>query len=299
MVLQWARDERILRGKALPSRPVQLFRGLFTLFSANTRDVAGMDLSSIPASPVPWFTVVSVVLAALALGGLAGGLLSGRGRQPPAHHRLLGQAVMETHSIGLALRRIAGMNGRGAAETQALALQLLDVSDQLGDLLADSAGPRRLDEALVTLKPLVAECLATARAQLGADARSSRMDPSLDGVVLRADSRALRGALVQVLLRAARLTLPQDVIDIRFGRLGGLVAIIIEDEGVGLPAEDLLAQAPARGTRGIGFGLSLARSLLHAHGGDLVFETASGVGTRAWLTLPEARLVDARQPAQA
>jgi signal transduction histidine kinase len=240
-------------------------------------------------------------LAALLAAGVVGWALRGtrQNRQPPAHQRLLSQAAMETHSIGLALRRIAGMNGRGAAETQALALQLLDVSDQLGDMLANTHGPRRLHEQPVALQPLVAECLATARAQLGNDARACRLDGSLDGVVLRGDARALRGALVQVLLRAARLTHPSDVIDIRFGRLGGLVAIIIEDEGLGLPAGDLTAQAPSSGTRGLGFGLSLARSLLHAHGGDLVFETASGVGTRAWLTLPETRLLSARQPAQA
>jgi signal transduction histidine kinase len=156
-----------------------------------------------------------------------------------------------------------------------------------------------LHEEKVALLPLVEDCLATARVQLGADARHCRIHASLEGVALHGDGRALRGALVQVLLRAARLTNAQDVIEMRFGRLGGLVAIIIEDEGLGAPAGDLAAQAPARGTRGIGFGLGLARSLLQAHGGDLVFESASGVGTRAWLTLPESRLLSAAQPAQA
>ena len=107
----------------------------------------------------------------------------------------------------------------------------------------------------------------------------------------------MRGAMVQVLVRAARLSRPDDQIDIRFTRIGNQAAVIIEDEGLGLAAADL-ASGAAAGTRGVGFGLSLARKLLHAHGGDLVFESAAGIGTRAWLTLPEDRVLVA-QPAQA
>jgi len=48
--------------------------------------------------------------AALAAAGLGGWALRGRqgGQPPPGPRRLLSQAAMETQSIGLALRRIAG-----------------------------------------------------------------------------------------------------------------------------------------------------------------------------------------------
>ena len=111
--------------------------------------------------------------ASLIAAGLGGWALRGRagGRQPPpGPRRLLSQAAMETQSIGLALRRIAGTRGRCAVETHALALQLLDVSDQLDDMLANSHGPRHLHEERVALLPLVEDCLATARVQLGAHA---------------------------------------------------------------------------------------------------------------------------------
>ena len=48
------------------------------------------------------------------------------------------------------------------------------------------------------------------------------------------------------------------------------------------------------GTRGLDLGLSLARSLAAAHGGDIRLESAPGIGARAWLTLPRNRLVEAR-----
>ena len=214
-----------------------------------------------------------------------------------AHARALSQAVTETQSIGLAMRRLAEAATPRPQETQALALQLLDVSDHLEELLRLDDTPCRVVEERMALLPLIEESVSLARAQLGNAARTCRLDPSLNAVSLRVDARAMRGAMVQVLVRAARLSRPDDQIDIRFTRIGNQAAVIIEDEGLGLAAADL-ASGAAAGTRGVGFGLSLARKLLHAHGGDLVFESAAGIGTRAWLTLPEDRVLVA-QPAQA
>jgi signal transduction histidine kinase len=78
--------------------------------------------------------------------------------------------------------------------------------------------------------------------------------------------------------------------------LGGeTVAIIVEDEGDGLPAQDLVPETtgPITGTRGLDLGLTLARSLAAAHGGDIRLESVPGIGARAWLTLPRARLLEA------
>lgn len=208
------------------------------------------------------------------------------------HDRALSQAVTETQSIGLGLRRLA--DAAQPQEIHALALQLLDVSDHLEQLLRADQAPPRLVEEQVALMPLIEQAVAVATAQLGGAARPCKLDQSLARVSLRADRRAMRGAVVQVLVRAARLSRADDHIDIRFSRIGNQTAIVIEDEGLGLGAEDLAAAA---GTRGVGFGLSLARKLMHAHGGDLVFESAAGIGTRAWLTLPEDRLL-ALQPAE-
>ena len=236
----------------------------------------------------------ALLVATVAAFGLGwawrGGMpFQARGR----HRRGLAQAVTETQSIGLALRRLANSSTPQSDEAQALALQLLDVSDHLEELLRADEAPARVVEERVALLPLIEQSVAQAKAQLGNAARPCNLDASLATICLRADGRAMRGALVQVLVRAARLSRPDDHIDIRFGHIGNQAAIIIEDEGIGLATDDMSA-----GTRGVGFGLSLARKLLHAHGGDLVFETATGIGTRAWLTLPEDRVLVA-QPVQA
>lgn len=236
-----------------------------------------------------WGALLAAIAAAFGLGWAwrRGRPAWARG----AHHRALSQAVTETQSIGLALRRLA--EAPNPDETKALALQLLDVSDHLEELLRDDEAPCRVVEERVQLQPLIEQAVSLAQAQLGGVARPCKLDASLAGIALRADGRAMRGALVQVLVRAARLSRPDDHIDIRFSRIGNQAAIIVEDEGVGLATDN-----PAAGTRGVSFGLSLARKLLHAHGGDLVFESAAGIGTRAWLTLPEDRVL-LPQPVQA
>ncbi|TCZ66031.1 ATP-binding protein [Roseicella aquatilis] len=104
------------------------------------------------------------------------------------------------------------------------------------------------------------------------------------GLILRADRRAL----TQLLTRAARMTREGEAIDLRPVLTEEAVAIVVEDEGTGLPAADLAPGAVA-GTRG--FGLALARSLAGAHGGSPPLEALPGVGARTRITLPRGRLL--------
>ncbi len=112
----------------------------------------------------------------------------------------------------------------------------------------------------------------------------------------------VRGSRVQ-LLRA--LT---NLVDnaIKYGRPGGQVRIrlsggpggsevLVQDDGVGIPAADLphvferFYQAdPSRDrqSRGVGLGLAVTQAIVRAHGGTIVLESTQGEGTTARLTLP-------------
>ena len=43
---------------------------------------------------------------------------------------------------------------------------------------------------------------------------------------------------------------------------------------------------------GLSLGLSAARELMRAHGGELTLEAAPGIGARTWLTLPRMRVLE-------
>jgi signal transduction histidine kinase len=76
---------------------------------------------------------------------------------------------------------------------------------------------------------------------------------------------------------------------------GGLVRIVISDDGPGIPQESLdavfqpfrrLEDSRNRETGGTGLGLPIARNILRGHGGDVVLANRPGGGTDAVVTLP-------------
>ena len=71
--------------------------------------------------------------------------------------------------------------------------------------------------------------------------------------------------------------------------------IVIADEGPGIPADQLdqvfepfyrIEGSRSRDTGGVGLGLSLARDIARAHGGDIVLRNRPGGGLEVILTLP-------------
>ena len=250
--------------------------------------------------------MLTLFLAALALATLAAALLAhrralaatalGAAAQARAagHDRCMGLLAEDLQAPGLALLGLAGrLPEPQAVAVNAEARRLLRLADEVRDMLAAGAGPRCLTEESVALAPLLQEVLAGVAAQLGQGRRQWRLAPDFAGLSLRADRRALRAALAQVASRAARLTRDGDWIDLRPVLTSEAVAIVLEDEGAGLGAEDLSAGTPSAEdrTRGLSFGLAVARSLLEAHGGELRLEAQPGIGARAWLVLPRTRLL--------
>lgn len=203
-------------------------------------------------------------------------------RQAEVLSRCLSMVVHELQTSGFALLSLPA--------AAAAARRLLALADDVSDSLAAEATPRRLSSGTVSLTSLLEEAIADIALQLGPCQRQWRLSPEFARMVLEGDRRALRGALLQVLGRAARMTRRDEWIDLRPVLTRDSLAIVVEDEGAGLSAGDLAGTA-TDGTRGIGLGLALARSLLEAHGGALRLEAVPSVGTRAWLTLPRGRLV--------
>jgi signal transduction histidine kinase len=200
--------------------------------------------------------------------------------------RLLSLAARDLQAAGTALR--------GAPDAEAVrahARHLIRLADDVADAVALAAGPRHIAEAEVPLGPLLAAAVSAAERELAPGRRVWRVAPAFEGLALRADARALTGALTQILLRAARSTAEGEVVEIRLATDSERLAIIIEDEGVGQAAGDLERDGEGPRHRGVGLGLALARDLARAHGGDLLIETAKGIGARYWLSLPRARLV--------
>ena len=144
----------------------------------------------------------------------------------------------------------------------------------------------------------VAFAVAQTQASLGPGRRAFRLAPSLDTAVLRADRRAIHHILLAILSAAAIATREGDAIEVSLtrdekggdGHHGGALGLVVEDEGAGLAVSGPKSgpSMPAS-SRGLGMGLSLARALVAAHGGQIAIESAASVGTRVRISFPADR----------
>jgi hypothetical protein len=67
--------------------------------------------------------------------------------------------------------------------------------------------------------------------------------------------------------------------------------VVIEDNGTGIPQEDIekifiLFNSSKKGGRGTGLGLSVSNKILHEHGGRIDVESTVGKGSRFILQFP-------------
>lgn len=177
-------------------------------------------------------------------------------------------------------KRIAAMEG-DVAELNAL------VGELLGMTRLDSE--QALQRTRFALRPALEACVA----DLPPAAIGVRCD--LDGAEgeLDADPRLLARALGNVLRNAQKYAQTRVLLAARRGN--GVVEIVVEDDGPGIPAADReaifepfyrLDRSRDRATGGFGLGLSIARKAIALHGGSIRAEDAPGGGARFVLTLP-------------
>jgi len=115
---------------------------------------------------------------------------------------------------------------------------------------------------------------------------------STDATVL-ADANRLRQAIANLVDNAVKYTPPggRVLVSVRTSR--GEPALMVEDTGVGIPAEEqsriwerLYRSDRSRSERGLGLGLSLVRAIMHAHHGRAELLSSPGCGSCFTLSFP-------------
>jgi signal transduction histidine kinase len=196
------------------------------------------------------------------------------------------------------LRRVAP-DAAGRARVQDIIDRQLDQLVHLVDDLLDVA---RLTRGQVELRPGWVDLGEVMRAALDAsrpllDAAAHRLELALPAppLVLYADATRLTQVLAKLLNNAARYTPSGGTVALSAERKGDVVLLSVADNGIGIAADQLeqvfemFGSTRQAGHGGLGIGLSLARSLVRLHGGQLSAASAGpGRGSRFTVRLPLA-----------
>jgi PAS domain S-box-containing protein len=162
----------------------------------------------------------------------------------------------------------------------------------LKDFLA-FARPAPFQFVEVELHPLLEEVLGLYRGP--AEEAGVRLEVALEAAwpLIRADPLSLRQALGNLVRNGLEAMAGGGELRVRTLAGGaaapGMVAVVIEDTGSGIPAEDLpRIFAPFFTTKegGTGLGLALAQKTVVGHGGRIEVHSVAGRGSRFTVTLP-------------
>jgi PAS domain S-box-containing protein len=126
---------------------------------------------------------------------------------------------------------------------------------------------------------------------------------AIGGPILRADQRAVRQVMLNVLANAVKFTPAGGSVAASIEAPGdGSLRVVITDTGIGMDAEVLrhvfepFQQADHSITRrfgGTGLGLAISRGLMGLHDGTLTIDSAPGRGTTVRITFPRERVLSA------
>jgi signal transduction histidine kinase len=179
------------------------------------------------------------------------------------------------------------------SDIQASSNTLLSIINDILDLATIDAGSLELKLAPVSARSIVDAAI------LGVRERAQRARLTIDiatedeDIEFFADEERARQVVYNLLSNAVGFSNIGGLVRISIWREQGKVAIAVEDDGVGIPKEQIsrvLERFESRSQggkhRGAGLGLSIVKSLVELHRGDMRLESEPGRGTRVTVRFP-------------
>ena len=185
---------------------------------------------------------------------------------------------------------------------------LLALINDILDMSRIEAGQHKLMEEVISVDSAISDCvrMVTSKAADGGVRLIVENKGPLPAV--RADERALKQVLLNVLSNAVKFTPQGGAVTVAGEAMpGGTLDIRISDTGIGIAEEvikDLFLpfrQADASISRrfgGSGLGLAISKKLMELHGGEISIDSHAGRGTRVTLHLPPERVVEVANAAE-
>lgn len=209
-------------------------------------------------------------------------------RTPVTAIRSYAEALMRPDITDPALRQecLQGID-RSSARLAALVRTLLDVS--------------RIDSGRIPVSLRAVDAEVAARAAIAQAAPQApervRLAVMPDVPPVRADPERLEDILANLIANACAYSPPDAPVEVRIARDGAVVAIAVQDQGIGIPEAEQeriferfyqVQRGPERRSGGSGLGLYIARAYAEAMGGRIHVRSRPGQGSTFTVTLPAA-----------
>jgi two-component system cell cycle sensor histidine kinase PleC len=173
---------------------------------------------------------------------------------------------------------------------------LLSVIDDILDMSRIEAGRLKLDPRPTQLDDTLEETMRVISKMAEDKAIIIEAEVPQD-MALVADRRAVKQIALNLLSNAVKFTPRGGMISVRARKARGVIAIAIEDTGIGIPRRSIdklgkpfeqVQSQFSKNHKGSGLGLAIAKSLAEMHGGSLRIRSTEGRGTTVVVRLPVA-----------
>ena len=212
-----------------------------------------------------------------------------------------------SHELRTPLASILGftsvlLNRDTEPEEQRRYLEIIDREGRrLSDLLNDFLDAERLDEGHLLLEHELIDVSRVVQDQVRlfegqSEKHTLDMEIPPTPLTVLGDPHRLAQVVGNLLSNAIKYSPEGGTVHVVAEQDNGMVRVSVRDEGLGIPEDQqervflkfFRGDAPASGIPGTGLGLTIARSVVEAHGGSMNFESDSGEGSVFWLELPTA-----------
>lgn len=224
-------------------------------------------------------------------------------RSEASMRRFIGDASHELRTPLTSVRGYAELYQSGATDDAPMVIdRISEEAGRMSLLVEDLLALVRMDEGRplaknrVDMLELVLETAESARA--GFPNRTVQVvNETGDVPIVIGDVNRLHQVLGNLVTNALRHAGEDAEVELRLDKRDGNVIVDVEDNGQGIPAEDVphLFErfyrpdvSRSRASGGSGLGLSIVKGLVEVHGGTVSVDSEEGKGTRFRIKLPEA-----------
>ncbi|QJE97364.1 hybrid sensor histidine kinase/response regulator [Luteolibacter luteus] len=172
--------------------------------------------------------------------------------------------------------------------------QMVHLIDDLLDMTRINTGKILLKKSAVRLRDVLESAVEAAEPYIGQYGHHFENVPAPCDIIIETDPNRMAQVVSNLLSNAAKYTPPGGHIRLSHGTDGNRPWITIEDDGNGIEPDqqehifDLFVQTDQARQDGLGIGLTLVKSLVELHGGEIeVHSDGAGEGSRFTVRLPE------------